>query len=77
MLMTNPPGQEPRGKKWPKSDVKAALELLSHLKKRSLFFWQPEVAGFKKPSKNQPRKPAKNCNVNHPNVLQCFDLGQG
>ena len=67
MLMTNPPGQEPRGKKWPKSDVKAALELLSHLKKRSLFFWQPEVAGFKKPSKNRPRKPAKNRNVNHPN----------
>ena len=52
MLMTNPPGQEPRGKKWPKSDVKAALELLSHLKKQSSIFWQPEVAGFKKRLKN-------------------------
>jgi hypothetical protein len=47
-----PGGQKPRGKKWPKSDAKAALELLLHLKKRSLFFWQPEVAGFKKRLKN-------------------------
>jgi hypothetical protein len=57
-------------KKRPESDAKAALELLSHLKKWSLFFWQPEVAGFKKPTKNQPRKPAKNRNVNHPNVCR-------
>ena len=63
-------GQKPRGKKRPKSDAKAALELLSHLKKQSLIFWQPEIAGFKKHLKNWPKKPAKNRNVNHPNATQ-------
>ena len=62
-----PGDQKPKGKKRPKSDAKAALELLSHLKKWLLFFWPPEVAGFKKRSKNRPRKPAKKRNVNHPN----------
>jgi hypothetical protein len=41
-----------------------------HISKNSrCFFWQPEVAGFKKRSKNRPRKPSKNRNVNHPIVV--------
>jgi len=32
-------------------------------KKQSSVFWKPEVAGFKKRSKNRPKKPSKNRNV--------------
>jgi hypothetical protein len=55
---------EGRGKKRPKIDVKAAPELLSHLKKPSSFFGKPGVtlvAGFKK----RPKNPTENHSKNH------------
>ena len=70
MLMTNQEFNRSKTERQEtaKSDAKAALELLSHLKKQSSIFWQPEVVGFKKCLKNWPKKLAKNRNVNHPNI---------
>jgi hypothetical protein len=50
-----PGGQKPRGRKRPKSDTKAALKLLSHLKKQTSFFRQPEIIRFQKMSKKCPK----------------------
>ena len=54
-----PGDQKPKGKKRPKAMQKQLSSSFHISKKRLLFFWPPEVAGFKKRSKNRPRKPAK------------------
>ena len=40
-MMTNPGAKNRGAKKWPKSNVKAAPELLLHLKKPTSFFGKP------------------------------------
>jgi len=68
LIFDKPGGQKQRGKKRPKSDAKAVLEL-SHLKKRTSIFGNRKLLASKSDLENRPENRQKNRNVKCPNEL--------
>src|SRR6266478_3137963 len=59
LIFEKPGGQKQRVKKRPKRDAKAALELLSHLKKRTSIFGNRKLPASKSDLENRPENRQK------------------